>query len=70
MKSLEQTVMPSKSASRRVEAPVAARSVRANGAKPRAKKARMSKLEAKRLESFEALMNKYRGKATLAGFDA
>ena len=30
----------------------------------------MSKLEAKRLESFKALMAKYRGKATFAGFDA
>jgi len=61
--------MPAKAASTRVPAKVAAKSVRANGAKPRAKTARMSKLEAKRLESFKALMAKYRGKATFAGFD-
>lgn len=62
--------MPAKAASARVTAKIAAKSVRTNGAKPRAKKARMSKLEAKRLESFKALMTKYRGKATFAGFDA
>jgi hypothetical protein len=62
--------MPAKAASARVTAKIASKSVRANGAKPRAKKTRMSKLEAKRLESFKALMTKYRGKATFAGFDA
>ena len=62
--------MPAKAASARATVKVAARSVRKAGAKPRAKKARMSKLEAKRLESFKALMAKYRGKATFAGFDA
>ena len=51
--------MPAKAASARVTAKVASKSVRANGAKPGAKKARMSKLEAKRLESFKALMAKY-----------
>jgi hypothetical protein len=70
MKSLEQMIMPVRSASRRVEAPVAARSARANGAKPRAEKVRMAKIEAKRLKSFKVLMKKYRGKATFAGFDA
>jgi hypothetical protein len=62
--------MLTKAATTRAKAGVAAKSVRTTGAKPRAKKTRMSKLEAKRLESFKALMAKYRGKATFAGFDA
>jgi hypothetical protein len=61
-------VMPAKAAATRVTAKVAAKSVRANGAKPRAKKARMSKLEAKRLESFKALMAKYARKCSFASF--
>jgi hypothetical protein len=64
------SAMPAKAASARVTAKVASKSVRANGAKPRAKKALMSKLEAKRLESFKALMAKYAGKLKFAGFDA
>jgi hypothetical protein len=62
--------MPAKAASTHVTAKVAAKSVRPATTKPAAKKVRMSKLEAKRLESFKALMAKYRGKATFAGLDA
>lgn len=61
--------MPAKTASARVTAKIASKSVRANGAKPRAKKTRMSKLEAKRLEQFKALMKKYEGKLAFAGSD-
>jgi hypothetical protein len=61
--------MPDKSASKRVKTPVVAKSARANGAKRRAKKVHLSKLEAERLEKFKALILKYRGKATFAGFD-
>jgi hypothetical protein len=63
------SAMATKAASARVTAKVAAKSVRANGAKPRTKKARMSKLEAKRLEQFKALMKKYEGKLAFAGSD-
>jgi hypothetical protein len=62
--------MPSKSASTRVTNKVAGKSVSAAPARPAANKARVSRLEAKRLESFKTLMAKYRGKATFAGFDA
>ena len=62
--------MPAKVASTRATANVAAKSVRSADAKAGAKKARLSKLEAKRLEQFKALMEKYRGRATFAGFDA
>jgi hypothetical protein len=62
--------MPANAASTRVTAKVAAKSVRAATAKPAAKKVSMSKLEAKRLEGFKALMTKFRGKATFAGLDA
>ena len=62
--------MPSKSASTRATTKVAGKSVRAAPAKPAANKARVSRLEARRLESFKAMMTKYRGKATFAGFDA
>jgi hypothetical protein len=61
--------MPAKAASARVPAKVAAKSVRVTGGKPRAKKAQMSKLEAKRLESFKALVMKYGGKLQFAGYD-
>lgn len=61
--------MPAKAASARVPAKIAAKSVRSNGAKPRAKTVRMSKLEAKRLEQFKALMKKYEGKLAFAGSD-
>jgi hypothetical protein len=61
--------MPAKAASTRAIAGVASKSVRAADAKPGAKKARLSKLEAKRLEQFKSLMEKYRGKATFAGLD-
>lgn len=61
--------MPAKTASARVTTIVAAKSVRKAGAKPRAKKARMSKLEAKRLESFKALMLKFGGMGMFAGYD-
>jgi hypothetical protein len=65
-----ETVMPSKAASTRVDAKVASKSVRRRDANPRAKKPRISKIEAERLAHFKALMEKYRGKATFAGFDA
>jgi hypothetical protein len=61
--------MPTKAASTRVTAKVAGKSVRTAGAKPRAKTVRLSKLEAKRLESFKALMLKYGGKGSFAGYD-
>jgi hypothetical protein len=61
--------MPAKAASTRTTAKVAGKSVRAAGAKPRAKTVRLSKLEAERLESFKALMAKYAGKCSFAGLD-
>jgi hypothetical protein len=63
------SAMPAKAASARVTAKIAAKSVRANGAKPRAKAVRLSKLEARRLESFKSLMAKYGGKLAFAGYD-
>jgi len=62
--------MPAKAAATRVTVKLDAKSVRSATAKLAVKKVRMSKLEAKRLEQFKALMEKYRGKATFAGFDA
>lgn len=62
--------MPVKAASTRVTAKISGKSVHVAGSQPEAKKARLSKLEAKRLEQFKALMEKYRGKATFAGYDA
>jgi hypothetical protein len=62
--------MPAKTASNRITAKVSSKSVRGTGAKTGAKKAHLSKLEAKRLEQFKALMEKYLGKAMFAGFDA
>jgi hypothetical protein len=61
--------MPAKGASARVTAKVAAKSVRITGGKSGARKTRLPKLEAKRLESFKALMEKYGGKCSFAGFD-
>ena len=61
--------MPAKAASARVTAKVAGKSVPATGAKPRAKTARMSKLEARRLDRFKALMKKYEGKLAFVGSD-
>jgi hypothetical protein len=61
--------MPSKTASTRVNAKVAAKSLRRNGAKPRAKKPRMTKTEAERLAHFKALMLKTGGKGQFAGLD-
>ncbi len=61
--------MPAKTASARVTSKVAGKSFRAAGTKPRARKARVSRLEAKRLESFKALMKKYGGKCSFAGYD-
>ena len=61
--------MPPKVASACVPAKVAAKSVRVTGGKQRAKKAQVSKLEAKRLEDFKALMEKYGGKGSFAGLD-
>jgi len=63
------SAMPAKAASARVTAKVAVESVRKAGAKPHAKKARMSKLEAKRLEQFKALIKKYEGKLAFTGSD-
>jgi hypothetical protein len=54
---------------KRGENKVAAKAAPSKGAKPRVKKARMSKLEAKRLENFKALMKKFGGKCTFAGSD-
>lgn len=65
----EEAGMPSKTASTRVNSKVAAKSVRAASAKPRAKEPRMSKIEAERLEKFKALMLKYGGKLSFAGCD-
>ena len=61
--------MAAKVASTRVSDKLAAKSVRAGGAKPRAKKTPLSKLEARRLESFKTLMEKYGGKGSFSGFD-
>jgi len=52
-----------------VKSGLAAKAIRAESTKPRAKKPRLSKLEAERLESFKALMKKYEGKCSFAGFD-
>ena len=61
--------MATKTASKSVKSGVAAKAVRAVSAKPRTKKPRLSKLEAERVESFKALMEKYAGKCSFAGFD-
>ena len=61
--------MSARSASEKVGAKVAAKAVRANGTKRRAKKIRMSRLESRRLEDFKALMLKYGGKGVFAGYD-
>lgn len=61
--------MPAKSAPTRVSAKTAASPARASVAKPRAKKAHTSKLEAKRLEKFKALMKMTGGKLPFAGSD-
>jgi hypothetical protein len=50
--------VPDKTASTRETAKAAGKSIRAAGAKPRTKAVRLSKIEAKRLESFKALMAK------------
>ena len=61
--------MPAKVVSACVPANVVGKSASANGTKSGVKKARMSKLEAKRLESFKALIAKYAGKCSFAGSD-
>ena len=61
--------MPVKAASTRIPAKVAGKSVRAADAEPRAKKMRLSKLEAKRLEQFKTLMVRNAGKCSFAGYD-
>ena len=61
--------MPARAVSTRVNAKVAGKAVRAAGTTPRAKTTRLSKLEAKRLESFKTLMLKYGGKGSFAGCD-
>jgi len=61
--------MPAKVASARVSANVVGKSASATGMKSGVKKARMSRLEAKRLESFKALIAKYAGKCSFAGSD-
>jgi hypothetical protein len=63
------TAVPAKSASTRVSAKTSAKSVRASVPEPRRKKVRMSKLEANRLAHFKALMKKFGGKGSFAGFD-
>lgn len=60
--------MIEESGSDRAKAKVANKAVRAGVTRPRAKKARMSKLEAKRLEQFKAVMAKCAGKLSFAGF--
>jgi hypothetical protein len=61
--------MPVKSTPAPVTSKVAAKPIRAAAAKPRTKSPRMSKLEARHLESFKALMKKYGGKLSFAGCD-
>ncbi len=59
--------MPAKGASARVIAKAAPKSVHATGGKLGATKTHLTKLEAKRLASFKALMANYGGKCTFAG---
>jgi len=61
--------MAAKTASKRVKSGVVAKAVRAVSTKPRTKKPRLSKLEAERLKSFKALMEKYAGTCSFAGSD-
>ena len=61
--------MPAKGASARATARVVSKSISVTGGEPDAKKSRLSKLEAKRLASFKALIAKYEGKCTFAGCD-
>ena len=61
--------MPAKSTSARATSKVAVTSVHAPAAKTRAKSPRMSKPEARGSQSFKALMKKYGGKCTFAGYD-
>ena len=57
--------MPAKGASARVIAKAAPKSVHATGGKLGATKTHLTKLEAKRLASFKALMANYGGECTL-----
>jgi hypothetical protein len=61
--------MSSKTASTRAKPKVAAKPVHSNGFKRRAKEPRMTKIEAKRLAHFKALMLRAGGKFQFAGFD-
>ena len=61
--------MPVKSTSAPVTPAATHKPVRAASAKPRPKVHRMSKLEARHLDSFKALMKKFGGKLKFAGCD-
>jgi hypothetical protein len=61
--------MPAKSTSSRNTAKSAPKPAHAAAAKPRANAVRMSKLEAKRLETFKALTKKFGGRCSFAAFD-
>jgi hypothetical protein len=61
--------VPSKAASSRTNAKAASKSAIATGAKPPAKATRHSKLEGERLEKFNALIAKYAGRCSFAGYD-
>jgi len=62
--------MAGKRASTTLNSKVTAKEIHAVSGKPRTRKARLSKVEAERLASFKALMEKNAGKCTFAGFDA
>jgi hypothetical protein len=61
--------MPATEASASVAANAPSKSVQATGGNPGATTTHLTKLEAKRLASFKALMVKYGGKCAFAGCD-
>ena len=61
--------MTAKSTSTRATPKAAVNSIRAVAAKPRPNAKRMSKLGARRLASFKALMKEFGGKLSFAGCD-
>jgi len=61
--------MPSKAISVRLTSKIALKPVHITAATPRPKAQRVSKLEARRLASFKALMKKFGGKLSFAGCD-
>jgi hypothetical protein len=64
-----EAIMPARTTSTRANPKVAAKPNHRNGAKPRAKKPRMTKVEAERLAHFKALMLKTGGRGKFAGLD-